>query len=110
PPVYYAVHGLLAGGDIQLSALLMRLLNVAVFLGITAGLWLLLPLHRRPALAWSWLATMVPLGAFLLASNNPSSWAVIGVGSSWIALLGWFESAGARRIGLGALFALAVLI
>lgn len=110
PPGYYAVHGLLAGPDLQLSALLMRLLNVVIFAGITAGLWLLLPRYRRPTLVWGWLAVIVPLGTFLLASNNPSSWAIIGVGSSWIALLGYFETSGPRRIGLGILFALAVLL
>lgn len=110
PPVYYAVHGVLAGADIQLSALLMRLLNVVVFLGLATGLWLLLPQHRRPALVWGWLATTIPLGVFLIASNNPSSWAIVGVGTAWLALLGYYETEGRRRIGLGVLFALAVLL
>lgn len=108
PPVYYAVTGLLTGGDIQVSALLMRLLSVALFLGLSAALWSLLP-ERRTTLVWAWLATMVPLGTFLLASNNPSAWAIIGVGSSWLALLGYVESTGRRRIGLGAVFVVATL-
>lgn len=108
PPVYYAATGLLAGGDIQVSALLMRLLSVGLFVGLSAALWSLLP-ERRTTLVWAWLATMVPLGAFLLASNNPSSWAIIGVGSSWLALLGYVESTGRRRIGLGAVFVVATL-
>ena len=108
PPVYYAVTGLLAGGDIQVSALLMRLLSVALFLGLSAALWSLLP-ERRTTLVWAWLATMVPLGTFLLASNNPSSWAIIGVGSSWLALLGYVESGGRTRIALGAVFVVATL-
>jgi len=108
PPVYYAVTGLLTGGDIQVSALLMRLLSVALFVGLSAALWSLLP-ERRTTLVWAWLATMVPLGAFLLASNNPSSWAIIGVGSGWLALLGYVESTGRRRIGLGAIFVVATL-
>ena len=86
----------------------MRLLGVALFLGLSAALWSLLP-ERRTTLVWAWLATMVPLGTFLLASNNPSSWAIIGVGSSWLALLGYVDSTGRRRIGLGAVFVVATL-
>jgi len=92
PPVYYAVTGVLTGADIQLSALAMRLFTVLLFLGITVALWLLLPLRLRAPLVWGWLITTVPLGIFLLGTNNPSAWAMIGVGSSWLALLGWFEA------------------
>ena len=84
PPVYYAVNGLLSSDDVQASALGMRMLTILVFLGIAAGLWLLLP-ERRTALVWGWLITTIPLGAFIIASNNPSAWAVIGVGTSWMA-------------------------
>lgn len=110
PPVYYAVMSVFAGGDVQLSALVMRLVTVLLFLGITAALYALLPLARRPALLWMWLVTTVPLGMFLLASNNPSAWAIIGVGSSWIALLGYYETMGRRRVLLGAVFAVAVVM
>lgn len=110
PPVYYAVMGVFAGPDIQLSALAMRLVTIALFLGMTIALYVLLPAARRPTLLWAWLITTLPLGVFLLASNNPSSWAVIGVGSSWLALMGYFETTGRRRAALGALFVLAVLM
>ncbi len=110
PPVYYAVTGVLTGPDIQLSALAMRLLTVLLFLAVTVALWMLLPLRLRAPLLWGWLITTVPLGIFLLGTNNPSAWAMIGVGSSWLALLGWFESQGRRKIALGGLFVLSVFI
>lgn len=110
PPVFYAVTGVLTGDDVQLSALAMRVLTVLLFLGLTVALWLLLPMHRRATLVWGWLITTLPLGLFIIASNNPSAWAVIGVGSCWIALLGWYESQGRRRWGLGGVFAVSVLI
>lgn len=114
PPVYYAVMGMLTGADIQLSALAMRLVTVLLFLSITVALWMLLPLRLRAPLVWGWLITTVPLGMFLLGSNNPSAWAMIGVGSSWLALLGWFETSWAddrrRKLALGALFVLSVLM
>jgi hypothetical protein len=40
---------------------------------------------------------------FLLASNNPSSWAIISGGTVWLALVGYFESTGRRQIALGLL-------
>jgi len=110
PPVFYAVMGMFTGADIQLSALIMRLLTAVLFVGITVALWRLLPERLRPALVWGWLITTVPLGIFLLGTNNPSAWAIIGVGSSWLALLGWFESTGRAKWWLGGLFVLTVLM
>jgi hypothetical protein len=110
PPVFYSTMGLFTGDDVQASVLVMRIVTVLLFLAMTIALYVLLPVSRRPTLVWGWLVTTVPLGMFLLASNNPSSWAVIGVGSSWIALLGYFESSGRRRVLLGVLYALAVVI
>src|SRR5690606_34621326 len=43
-------------------------------------------------------------------SNNPSSWAIIGVDTSWLALVGWFESAGRRKIALAVVVAVAVVM
>jgi hypothetical protein len=110
PPVYYAFMSVFAGHDLQVSALVMRLVNVLLFVGITCALYLLLPLSRRGSLLWSWIISMVPLGMFLVASNNPSAWAIIGVGSSWLALVGYFETTGRRRIGLAIVFTLAVIM
>jgi hypothetical protein len=110
PPVFYAVTGAMTGGDIQVSALLMRTLTVFLFVAITAALYLLLPAHRRPTLLWAWLLTSVPLGLFLFGTNNPSVWAWIGVGSTWIALLGYYETEGLRKATLGVLFALTALM
>ncbi|MEO5921640.1 MAG: DUF2142 domain-containing protein [Pseudolysinimonas sp.] len=110
PPVFYTVMSVLAGPDILASVLLMRLLNVLLFVGLTVALCVLLPPAQRIALIGGWLIASVPLGIFLLASNNPSSWALIGVGSSWLALLGFFGSTGRRRIALGVLYVVAVVI
>jgi Predicted membrane protein (DUF2142) len=100
----------LVGPDITVSVLLMRFANILIFLGITTALFLLLPRARRPALLGAWIITSVPLGLFLIASNNPSAWAIIGVGSAWIALLGYFETGGRRKYALGAVFAIAAIV
>lgn len=110
PPVYYGFMNVFASDNFLVSALVMRLINILLFVGIGVALFALLPAARRPTLLWTWILSLVPLGLFLIASNNPSSWAVIGVGSSWLALLGYFESTGRRRIGLGVVFAITVVM
>lgn len=104
PPVYYAVMRVFAGDDIQVSALTMRLLNAALFVALATSLAALLPTARRRTLLWGWLVALVPLGMFLIPSNNPSGWALTGVGTAFLALLGWFETTGRRRWALGALY------
>ncbi len=110
PPTYYSVTGALTGDDIQGSAVLMRLLSVALFVGMVVALFLLLPVHRRPTLAWVFLLTAVPLGLFLFGTNNPSLWAWIGVGAAPLALIGYYETAGRRQAALGALVVLSTLM
>lgn len=110
PPVYYATMNLFAGADIQISALTMRLVNATLFVTLATALTALLPASRRRTLLWGWLVTLVPLGMFLIASNNPSSWAITGVGTAFLALLGWFETEGGRRWVLGSLYLLGVVM
>lgn len=92
PPLYYSVMSVFVGDDTMFSVMAMRLFNVLLFVALTAALYMLLPVSRRPALVWGWLVTTMPLGVFLLASNNPSGWAVTGVGSAWLALLSYYEA------------------
>lgn len=110
PPVYYATMNLFVGPDVEASALTMRLVNVALFVGLGTALYVLLAPRRRTTLLWSWAITTVPLGLFILSSNNPSAWTIMGVGFGWIALLGYYESSGWRRVALGTIFALSALM
>lgn len=110
PPVYYAAMNLFASADIQTSALIMRFVNVILFLLITTLLAFLLPTNLRIPLLAGWMITVVPLGSYLIASNNPGSWAVIGVGSSWLAAVGWFRTSGKRFWALGVLTVVAVFM
>jgi hypothetical protein len=110
PPVHYAVLSLFVGPDVTVSALVMRAVNVVIAIGLFAATYLLLPARRRPALVGSWIISSVPLGLFLFASNNPSAWAIAGIGVLWIATLGYYETTGRRRIGLGIVAGLATLV
>lgn len=110
PPVYYAVMHAFAGPDVQVSALVMRVFNAALFVGLATALAMLLPLSRRRTLLWGWLIALIPLGVFIIPSNNPSGWAITGVGTAFLALLGWFETTGRRRWALGALYVVGMIM
>lgn len=110
PPVYYATMHLMAGPDLQVSALAMRLVNAAIFVVLATLLAMLVPAEGRRTLLWGWLVTLVPLGIFLIPSNNPSGWAITGIGTAFVALVSWFRSAGRRRWALGTLTLIGVLM
>jgi len=110
PPVYYSFMHVFAGDNVQLSALIMRLFNAALFVALTTTLAALLPARRRRTLLWGWLISVIPLGLFLIPSNNPSGWAITGVGTAFLALLGWFETRGSRRWVLGALYVIGMIM
>jgi hypothetical protein len=110
PPVYYFVMSTFAGENLEVSAMTMRAFTSVLFVGFVTALFWLLPQARRPTLLVALIASLVPLGMFLIPSNNPSGWAILSAGTFWIALLGFFETTGKRRFGLAAIAALAMLI
>ncbi len=110
PPVYYAFMNLFATTDVQTSAIVIRFVSVVIYLALMTALAVLLPSTLRVPLVAGAVITFVPLTGYLIASNNPGAWGIIGVGASWIAALGWFRSSGRRAWALGAVTVVAVLI
>ena len=92
PPVFYAFMHLFASKDILLSALIMRLVNISIFILGALSLWAFAPSSTRTIQRLMWVVTLVPLGLFLIGSNNPSSWALMGIGFSAIGLFAFFKS------------------
>lgn len=110
PPIYYDTMHLFAGEDVQLSAVVMRFVNVALFGAFFISLLLLLPRTLSRTVAGMWMITTVPLGLFLLGSNNPSSWALTGVGFGWIALYGFLTVDDHRKWALGVIYGVSVFV
>ena len=110
PPVYYFVMSAFAGENLQVSALAMRVFNALLFVGLMTTLFFLLPLRRRLTLVLPVVVTSVPLAMFYIPSNNPTGWALISAATLWIALLGYFETTGARRIALAAVAVVATVM
>jgi len=110
PPLFYGALSIFASADVASSILLMRAANALLFTSVWTALFFALRPGSRGPLLWSGLATIVPLGMFLIPSVNPSSWAVMSAMGLWIALTAlWRERARNRLILLGSL-AVAMLL
>jgi hypothetical protein len=103
PPLFYATMGVFVGPDIQVSVLSMRLFNAALCVGLLTATFWLLPRRLRPALVLSAVASAVPLGVFVYASTNPSSWALSSACVVWVAVYGATLTTGRRMWALSAL-------
>lgn len=110
PPLFYAVMAVFAGEDVQVSVLAMRTANAALVVGLLTAVFWALPRHMRPAFVVSATATAVPLGLFLYASTNPSSWALLAATTVWITLLGATRASGRRQIVLTGLAVIAAVL
>lgn len=103
PPLFYSAASVFASSDPQFSVLAIRLANSAFAVGFLSAVCFALPRSVRPALLISVLATSVPLGVFIYASTNPSSWAMLSAATVWTSLYGATRASGRRRWVLCAL-------
>ncbi|WP_194397787.1 DUF2142 domain-containing protein [Microbacterium atlanticum] len=110
PPVFYGVMSLFVGPDVTTSVLAMRVFNSALTVGLLTATFFALPRSTRPALVVSVVATSVPLGLFVFASTNPSSWALLSAAVVWVSLYGALRTTGRRQIVLAGLAVLATLL
>lgn len=104
PPVYYGTMSIFVTDDVQTSVLLMRVFNCLLTVTLIAAIYLLVDSRLRRPLLWSLLLTGIPTGIFLIASVNPSGWAVVSATTLWVSLVGYFRASSlAHRIALGGL-------
>lgn len=86
PGLYYSVVRVFVDKNFSDSVLRIRLFNVALFSVLLFLIFSLTSRQKRWSIFWTWIATLVPLGMFMVSSLNPTSWAVIGVPMSFFAL------------------------
>lgn len=110
PPYFYGLMSLFVSTDVPSAVLTMRLVTSLLAVVLVAGLAALLPRRRRPLAAVPLVLTAVPLSMSVLASTNPSGWAVLGAATVWPALYVAFEEEGWRRNALAAFAVLASFI
>jgi hypothetical protein len=87
PPGYYSLMRLFVGPDTERSILLMRLVTAATSIAMLVGAALLFPQRQRWRIGLFATVALMPLGLFILASVNPSAWAVAATGSTFLAVL-----------------------
>jgi hypothetical protein len=87
PNLYYFTASKFVGNDIARSALTIRLINLLLFVSLVTALFLVVPKDIRDGVVVTLLVFMVPLGLFIVASNNGSSWTVSGVSVYWAFLV-----------------------
>ena len=76
----------LVGSSVEVSIVLMRIASALILTALLALTTWLLPPRYQLVLFLTVLTTFTTQGYFLLASINPSSWSVVGVGVGWLAL------------------------
>lgn len=77
PPLFYSTLSMFVSPDVSSSILAIRLFNALLVTAMLSITFFALPRENRPILALSAVLSFVPLGMFLFASANPSSWALL---------------------------------
>ena len=99
---YYQFHHMFVGTDIDRSVIISRIINVLLGIGGLAIVTMLAPRDVRMAAVLGAVVSWVPLGLYLVASSNPSSWALSGVLIYAVGLLGATRTQGSRQWALAA--------
>lgn len=76
PGGFYWAMSWFASPNVTASALAMRLINVALFLALAVATFVMSARRLRQPMLVAIGITIVPLGMFIVASTNPSSWAL----------------------------------
>ena len=97
PPLFYATLGLLASDHLQVSVVMMRLVNAAIFTILFSLTFIVVSRKFRSPLLLTYACTLVPLGFFLIPSTNPSSWAVISIGMFFFLLASLAQEVSSKR-------------
>ena len=78
PDGYYRALSVFVGPDVEKSVYFMRLFNVLLTSILLAMLLKYAPRSIGRAALFAMVSTFIPLGLFVIASTNPSGWAVSG--------------------------------
>lgn len=105
PGPYYRFAHFFVTGDPETSVVGLRLFNLAACVGMVGAAITLCPRRLRPAIGWALVASIVPMGMFLVPSINPSSWAFTGITTFWIAGIAMARAVNRRVFGLSTLLA-----
>ena len=92
PKIYYFVASKFVGNEISSTAISLRFINILIFVSLVICLWKLAPRDIRDGVFLTLATLLVPLGIFLIASNNPHSWTISGISFYWAFLVIFLSS------------------
>lgn len=88
PPVFYWTLSHFVTDNFEISILVMRIFNSLLFTALLFLAYLILSPQLRKSLIVTYGLVLVPLGFFLIASTNPSSWGIMGIGVLFLCIYG----------------------
>lgn len=97
PALFYATMSIFVGDDIARSVIVMRLFNVGLLVAMLAGVYAASAARARRAVVATVAVTIIPLGAFIVASVNPSSWSTISAMTLFLSAYGYLTAPRRRR-------------
>ena len=107
-PFHVVIRGLV-GDSPTVSVLAMRLVNSLLFTALVAVSLIFLPRKLKFPFAAATVVGIVPVGMFIIASTNPSSWAVSAGAIFWVALVALLGKKSVRTRSAAALLALVLI-
>ena len=84
PPGYYWFMNHFISGNLTLFNIIVRAINSILFMSLLVSALLITNSKLSRALTLTIALSIVPVGFFMLASVNPSSWAIIGLTFFWV--------------------------
>jgi hypothetical protein len=104
PNGFYWVASHLVSDNVAQTVTKIRLMNVLLFVILITVANIILPSKIRKSLNITHLLLLMPLGLFLVASNNPSSWAISGLGTFWAFLYGFLTMENHKKVIAAGIF------
>ncbi|WP_165350359.1 DUF2142 domain-containing protein [Xylanimonas protaetiae] len=97
PGGFYDVMHWFVGPDVAASVMTMRIANAVLAIALFAAVTALSTPQARRVLVYGYLTISVPMAIYLIASVNPSGWAITGVAVAWAGLHGFLTQPEPRR-------------
>ena len=98
PPLYYEALAPLTGSTLAETTIAVRIANVTLAVAMFVAAVLLTAPRLRRTVLLSILVASFPLGVYMIASTNPSSWAIISIASIWGPLLTLMTAPGSSGV------------
>jgi hypothetical protein len=91
PDLFYFSQGFMVGKNLDSSIFKMRLLSIGVVVTLLSASYVAVSKRLKRALIGTLTFAVTPVCMWILASNNPSSWAIVGSLTFFINLLNLFD-------------------